>query len=211
MVIMESKTLSELKQKEKEARRQLILNAAIELFSSQPVTKVSIRDIAKKAEISPALIYRHFDDRDELFVEAFVKQSENMISSFTKNVKDKEKGTLELEKVGEMFVTYLLDHDDFFQMMTHFMMDAVLKEKVLNDFNNNMRKLLATFDDSFQDNGVREQIRLHSQALFSALNGIVITYRNYPGRSEEEIREHIIKLATFICEKFKLRNDREDN
>lgn len=194
-------SLSELKKQEREARRQLILQAAIDLFSTQSVSNVSIRDIAKKAGISPALIYRHFEDRDELFVEAFLKQSERIITTFEEMaLKNK---TLTIEEVGQSFVSYLLDNEDFFQMMTHFMLDSVLKEEVTGDFNDNMRRLLTTFDTSFCNSGIEDSIRLHSQALFSALNGVVITYRNYPGRSKEETRKHVINLTNFICSKFK--------
>lgn len=193
--------LHELKKQEREARRQLILQAAIDLFSTHSVSNVSIRDIAKKAGISPALIYRHFDDRDELFVESFLKQSEKIIHTFNEMI---EKNDIHsIEKVGQSFVSFLLDNDDFFQMMTHFMLDSVLKEDVMEGFNENMRKLLEIFDTSFKHSGIREEVRLHSQALFSALNGVVITYRNYPGRSNEETRKHVLHLATFICSKFK--------
>src|SRR5699024_6865645 len=102
--------LHDLKQMEKEARRKLILDAAIELFSSQLVSNVGIRDIATKAEVSPALIYQHFKGRDELFVEAFIKQSEKMISEFEDQMA--QNGTRSLENIGEVFVNYLLDHDD---------------------------------------------------------------------------------------------------
>ncbi|KAA0566691.1 TetR/AcrR family transcriptional regulator [Bacillus sp. CH30_1T] len=195
------KTLSELKEKEREARRQLILSAATELFSSQPISKVGIRDIAKKAGISPALIYRHFNDRDELFIEAFFMQSEKIASAFERLIQEEEQRST--QKVGELYVTFLLENDEFFQMMTHFMLDHVIREEAMEPFDKSMRRLLAAFDASFEGMEIKEDVRLHTHAFFSSLNGVLITFRNYPGRSEEEVRKHIFRLTEIICSKFR--------
>lgn len=196
----ENNTLGRLREQERLKRRELILQAATELFSTQSFSKVSIRDIAKQAGISPALIYRHFDDRDELFVEVFLVQSERMTSVFAETLENRDESSL--YRIGEKFVSYLLKHELFFQMMTHFMLDAAMKESGLQKFNDNMRRLLTIFDEVFINMGRTEDIRLHSQAFFAALNGIMITYRNYPGRSEAEIRKHIQALTKVIAEKF---------
>jgi AcrR family transcriptional regulator len=198
--VTEKLTLSDLKRQERDARRQLILDAAMELFSSRSISNVGIRDIAKKAGISPALIYRHFEDRDELFVEAFFKKNEEIITIFERMIEEKEDVTT--EKIGESFVRFLMDNDDFFQMMTHFMLDSVMRDDAIEQFNHNMRRLLAGFDSAFESSGISEEVRLHSHAFFASLNGVMITFRSYPGRSEEEIRKHILHLTRFISLKF---------
>ncbi|OAO77506.1 helix-turn-helix domain-containing protein [Geobacillus sp. FSL K6-0789] len=68
-------TFHDLKEQEREARKQLIIDAAIRLFSQKSISNVGMRDIAKEAGISPALIYRYFKDRDDLFVTAFLYTS----------------------------------------------------------------------------------------------------------------------------------------
>ncbi len=198
--VEEKKTLHSLKAQEKEARRQLIIDAAISLFSKRPISDVSVRDIAKQAEISPALIYRHFQDRDALFVEAFVKKSEDIIKGFERMMD--ENGQMNAEEVGVEFVSYLLDNDLFFRMMTYFMLDTNINEKSLHNFNENIRRLLGMFDEVFKDKKTESDIRLHSHAFFAALNGVLITYRQYPGRTEKQVREHMIQLAKIIGKQF---------
>jgi len=198
--VTEKSTLNELKEQERLVRKKLILQAAMELFSTNQVSNVSVRDIAKKAGVSPALIYRHFEDRDELFVEAFLKQSDAILSAFEKIIKESK--TVSVETLAETFVTYLLDNDDFFQMMTHFMLDATLKNEALQTFNKSMRRLLDIFDTVFKNSGIKDNVRTDSQALFSSLNGLMITYRNYPGRSKQETKEHVLNLTKVISSKF---------
>lgn len=49
-------------------RRQVILNAAAELFSEQGYDRASIRDIANKAGLLAGSVYHHFASKDELYL-----------------------------------------------------------------------------------------------------------------------------------------------
>ncbi|WAA11702.1 TetR/AcrR family transcriptional regulator [Fervidibacillus halotolerans] len=193
-------TLKELKEAERESRKQLILTATLNLFGKKQISEVSIRDIAKEAGISPALIYRHFHDRDELFLEAFLLKSEEMITAFDSIISKRR--NVSIEEIGKEFIHFLLNNPLFFKMMSYFMLDYSLREEHLDKFNTTIRELLAIFDKGFEENGLKENIRLHSHAFFSSLNGVMITFYNYPGRSEEEIRNHIERLASLIGKLF---------
>lgn len=59
---------------EREARRSIIPDAAVDLFVCKSFKQVSMRDIAKQAGTSPASIYRYFKDQDHLFVEALFRE-----------------------------------------------------------------------------------------------------------------------------------------
>lgn len=196
----EANTLKNLKETEKEMRKQLILDATLTLFGKDHISEVSMRDIAKEAGISAALIYRHFKDRDELFIEAFILKSQEMISTFEHTILEKE--IILVEDIGKEFVHYLLHNPLFFKMMTYFMLDHTLLEDHLERFNNTVRDLLAFFDTGFKENGLKHDVRLHSHAFLSALNGIMITFYHYPGRSEQEVEQHIEKLTSLISSLF---------
>lgn len=194
-------TLSQLRKNEREVRKNLIIDAAISLFARKSFKNTSIRDIAAEAGISPASIYRYFSDRDELFVEALLREGKDIIVSVEKLLL--ENGDFSIEKISDGFVNYLLDHDTFFEMMTHFMLDGNISEKSLAKFNEAERYLINTFDEIFIKMGVDENVRLVSHAFFASLNGIIITFRKYPGRSEEEVKKHIRRLAVITAGIFK--------
>lgn len=192
----ENNTIKDLQEAEREARKQLILSATLVLFGEKQISKVSMRDIAKEAGISAALIYRHFKDRDELFIEAFVQKSKEMIAAFETTITNQQ--IVSIEKIGKEFISYLLKNPLFFKMMTYFMLDHTLMEEHLIRFNETVRELLSIFDQGFKHSGLDTDIRLHSHAFFSALNGIMITFHHYPGRSEEEVKSHIERLTSLI-------------
>lgn len=199
-MVKENNTLKSLKATEKEMRKKLILQATLTLFGEKQISEVSMRDIAKEAGISAALIYRHFKDRDELFIEAFILKSQEMITTFEHTISEEE--IILVEDIGKEFVQYLIHNPLFFKMMTYFMLDHTIVEDHLTRFNTTIRELLAIFDTGFKQSGLKKDVRLHSHAFFSALNGIMITFHHYPGRSEKEIKDHIERLTSLISSLF---------
>lgn len=189
-----------LKENERETRKKLIIESSISLFARKSFDTVSMRDIALVAGISPASIYTYFEDKDDLFVEAFSYKAEEICRSLEKMI-DQNKG-MSLENIAVNFVNYLFEHDSFFQMMTHFMTSGTIKESSLARFNETERHLLNLFDQSFERMGVTRNVRLLSHAFFASLNGVMITFTRYPGRSKEEVKKHINRLAILLANVF---------
>ena len=61
--------ISERREREKTERRKTILSCARELILSQGVQRVSMEDIAKRAELSKATVYLYFSSKEILFNE----------------------------------------------------------------------------------------------------------------------------------------------
>ena len=55
----------------KEERKKQILEHTAKLVASKGFKSVSIRDIARSADINEALIYKHFSSKDELLIEMY--------------------------------------------------------------------------------------------------------------------------------------------
>lgn len=59
--------IPERKEREKEARRRQIQQAANELFLHKGFNSTTMEDIANKAELSPGTIYQYFKNKEELY------------------------------------------------------------------------------------------------------------------------------------------------
>src|SRR5208283_907370 len=121
---MKKNTFADLKANEKKARQDVIIDAAERVFAVKPFSKFSIRDIAREAGISHASIYRYFPDQQSLFVEAFLHGAEEITVILDSIIRNSEKKLL--EKVARIYLTYLIDNDQYLRMMTHFMLDGSL-------------------------------------------------------------------------------------
>jgi AcrR family transcriptional regulator len=193
-------TFVELKNNEKKARQDVIIEAAKRVFAVKPFNKVSIRDIAGEAGISHASIYRYFPDQQSLFVEAFLHGAREITVILDEIIRKSKTKTI--EKVAEAYLTYLIDNDQYFRMMTHFMLDGSLSAEMIDKLNASERLIFDQFDILFRKLNMPEPVRPLSHAFFAALNGVLITFRNYPGRRIEAVRQHMHHIAQVIVSKF---------
>lgn len=166
----------------------------------KPFNKVSIRDIAREAGISHASIYRYFPDQQSLFVEAFLRGAKEIVKFLAEMIRVSDGG--DIEKVSEAYLAYLINNDQYFRMMTHFMLDGSLSTEMIEKLNAAERQIFDQFDIMFRKMKAAEPVRPLSHAFFAALNGVLITFRNYPGRSKEEVHQHMQHIAAVIALKF---------
>ncbi len=195
---LKDKSFNYLKESERGARRDIIIAAAERVFGGKPFDQVSIRDIAREAGISHALIYRYFPDQQALFVEAFLRGADRIVE-FLRLAIDESEGA-DIGKVTEKFITFMIENDMYFRMMTHFMLDGSLAMEQIERLNTMERQLLDQFDRLFENCGSEK--RLQSHAFFSAMNGILISFRNYPGRDRKEVAAHMLKLGRIVAARF---------
>ncbi|MEW6112165.1 MAG: TetR/AcrR family transcriptional regulator [Thermodesulfobacteriota bacterium] len=193
--------LVEIKQQERETRRRLILAAAQRLFAEKDFRCVTVREIAKTAEVSIGTIYNYYANLDDLLFDVFLKGSEEITERL--EVERQRDQPCSLDRLCEIYIEYLNENMTFYQMIGHFMLGGILASGATEKLNLVMRALMERIDAILIAEGVKSETRLHSHALFSALNGIMISYARYPGRSRDEIRSHTKRLARLIARRFK--------
>jgi AcrR family transcriptional regulator len=196
-------TFQKLRKEERETRKNLIVNAAMDLFSQKDFHKIGMRDIAKRAGISAAAIYRYFPSRDDVFVEALVRHMKVVEELFEKKVKA---GQTSLEELAMGSVDYLLENESVFQMMGHFMITGQIQQKALDRYNTMQRNFLDILEKVNNQTDIGMNNRLVTHAIYASVTGVVMSFKNYPGRSPEEIKRHIHRLVRIITSVFSTGN-----
>jgi AcrR family transcriptional regulator len=191
------RTLQDLKEIEREARRDLILETARRLFSERDFRSVTVREIAARAGVSPGTIYRYYQNLDELFLEIFLAGAREITRRIDLNRQGKMGWSL--ARFCEIYVGYLNDNMTFYQMMGYFMLGGRLSADTTQKLNTTMRELMDRVEMVVNEAGIAGDTRLVSHALFSAMNGIMISYAQYPGRTLDEVRRHTLRLAAVVA------------
>ena len=191
------RTFAGLKEEERKARQHIIVDAAERVYGKKPFEEVSMREIAQEAGITVSSIYRYFPNQQSLFVEAFTLGIREIIARTEKQIASDK--TYSLHDFARMYVDFMVEHDHYFRMMTHFMLDGRLSGRPLRKLNQTARAILDQIDRIFAQTGISGSTRLYSHAFFAALNGILISFRKYPGRDPEEVRRHMEKLADVMA------------
>jgi AcrR family transcriptional regulator len=195
-------TFQKLREDERETRRELIVETAMDLFQSRPVSEIGMRDIAKRTGISAAAIYRYFPSRDDILVEAIIKHIQAVEERLEQRLQTSQSS---LEELAIASVDYLMEHESLFQMMGHFMVTGRANPQALEKFNTVQRYFFNLLDKVNRQAGLGERHRLYSHAIYASIVGVVMTFRNYPGRSKEEIRRHVDRLTRLVADAFLLR------
>jgi AcrR family transcriptional regulator len=197
---LHAKKIVDLKLKERDARRKLILETARDLFAKKDFLQVNVREIAKAAGVSVGTIYNYYADLDELFLDVFLKSAEEITQ-----ILDMENRTasLSIERLCRIYISFLSENMTFYQMMGHFMLGGKLSSTSTEKLNQMMRLLMDRIEAVVRSRGFNRETRMISHALFSALNGIMISYADYPGRNKDEVQRHTMKLAELVAGVFK--------
>jgi AcrR family transcriptional regulator len=201
-MMADPRTFAQQKEKEREAKKGIIVRAAIGVFSEKSLREASLRDIAEAAGISHPTIYRYFEDKQSLFVEAFAQGAEELIDRL-ESVLDSQPPESLLEALAETFMGYLLEHEHYFTMMTQFMLDGSLSADSVARLNTSMKAFLDTLEKGVRLAGGAGNPRYLAHSFFASLNGILITFHKYPGRSREELTEHMKTLTLIYTQMFR--------
>ena len=186
-------TFAGLKEQERKTRKRIIVDAVERIYSRKAFDKVSMREIAAEAGIAVSSIYRYFPDQQSLFVEAFIRGTNEIIRLADDHIRN---GKIQnLSDFARIYVDFLIANDHYFCMMTHFMIDGGLSGKPIERLNKAARSVLDQFERVLKNSGINIDARLYSHVLFASLNGILISFRNYPGREPEDVKRHMERLA----------------
>ncbi|MFW5993419.1 MAG: TetR/AcrR family transcriptional regulator [Desulfohalobiaceae bacterium] len=193
-------TFMQLKQRERALRRDLILDAALQLFAQRPFHEIGMRDIADEAGISPASIYRYFSSRDDILAEILgyaveegrQRQQERLQNSAT-----------DFEDVAQGIVDFFLEKESTLQMLSHFLLREEVDEEAREKFKAVRQHYLGEFDQILVRMGYEGgNVRLFSNAFFASMLGIALSFRNQD-QNPEETKKHIRRLARLSAIVFK--------
>lgn len=191
---------NDLKRNERDARRRLILDAARDLFAVRDFKNVTVREIARSAGVSIGTIYNYYDNITELFLDVFLINARQI----SRRIEDEYRSSPpSLHRLCDLYIRFLNDNMTFYQMMSHFMLaGGELPAAAAQRLNRVMRELMDRIDDSLRACSLSAPDRTVSHALFSALNGVMISYARYPGRTPSEIKTHTLRLASVVADIF---------
>jgi AcrR family transcriptional regulator len=109
--------ISERKEREREGVKDLILNAAREIFLSEGYENTSIRKIATRIEYSPGIIYNHFKDKNDLLLALHDKAFECKMDALFHSVQHIADPMERLKTTGRSYLTYGIENPQDYDLM----------------------------------------------------------------------------------------------
>jgi len=189
-------TLIRLKEKERELRQTLIIDAARQVFGKKTDDRVSMIEIAKAAGIAKSSIYTYFKSQEALYAQIACQDARVFIKGLKNRIDKKDKNVV--KTAIEYFLDYYIGHEAQWRMITHFALHGNADMGSVEKLNAIGRELMDVFEAVFIRSGGKTDTRLLSHTLFACLSGVLISFRNYPGRSEQERIVHMKKIGAVL-------------
>ncbi|WP_321416458.1 TetR/AcrR family transcriptional regulator [uncultured Methanomethylovorans sp.] len=106
--------------REKEQRRNTIIDAAEKLFFSRGFDNVSMEDIAKEVELGKGTLYLYFKSKDSLFFAIIFRRWMDLGESITEKVSHGKTGLEKVQIMIRSLIEYARENADYTDMFTTF-------------------------------------------------------------------------------------------
>ena len=110
----------ERKEREKEQRRNDILDAAEKVFFKKGIEQATMDDVATEAELSKGTIYLYFKSKEELYIAIGIRAHRALRRMFEKAVSPGRPVMDNILKVGKAFIKFAGNKPDYFKTLVHF-------------------------------------------------------------------------------------------
>ncbi len=109
--------IKERKEREKEARREEIIDAAEKIFFENGLAASTMDQIAEAAELSKGTLYLYYPSKEDLFLAVCLRGTAIMYSMFQKAVSTGEPTLVQISNIGEAYLEFFNKYRNHFRSL----------------------------------------------------------------------------------------------
>ena len=110
-----SMSIAERRAAEKAQRRDSIVDAGEDVFKEKGFEKSTMADVAARAQLSRALLYVYFKDKDDLTIAVKARAMRRLREMFEVAAASKTGGIEKINAIGRAYLRYSVDHPMYFE------------------------------------------------------------------------------------------------
>jgi TetR/AcrR family transcriptional regulator len=198
------------REREKEERREALIDAAERVFDTRGRSAVTMDDVAMEAQYSKGLLYKYFQNKDDLFEAVSLRGHRRLLAMFEEAVASGETGLQQISAIGRAYIRFAKAYPVYFEaLVAHSTGEPSLDTQTYSAMTERAAdEILRLVQDVIQrgvdDGSLRPNLDVAQTAflLWGALHGLVVTatFKNVLGRHDLEperfLRESLQFLAT---------------
>ena len=109
----------ERKEREKEQRSKVIVDAAEQLFFSKTYDEITIEGIAKKAQFAKGTLYLYFKSKEALYYAVALRGVSVMNTMFNEAASQKKNGLEKAFAIGEAYCAFSDKYPEYFRVLVN--------------------------------------------------------------------------------------------
>ena len=111
-----------------EVRREQLLDAATQVFAERGYEGARVEQIADAAQVSPGLLYRHFEGKQELYAEILQLANRELMEHLAQAAAPKRPSSERVREGLDAFFTFVEDHRALWQMLMKDVLEPEIAE-----------------------------------------------------------------------------------
>jgi AcrR family transcriptional regulator len=124
--------IHERKEREKEQRREDILDAAQRVFFEKGLAAATMDDIAETAELSKGTLYLYYKSKEDLYLTVMMRGMQLLYDAFSEVANSVSAPAHMLPRLFEAYLGFFNSHRDFFRMM-HYLQAPQFHKQISED------------------------------------------------------------------------------
>ncbi len=181
-------------------KKELILKAAMKVFSEKGFHEASVDDVANLAGVGKGTVYRNFPSKQDLFLALIEWGFNSLISEIVAKTKNIEDFLKKIEIAIETYLVFFEHKRNFYRVLIQ--ERSIFREKIERQFKKKYLAHLYLLEDYFK-RGMKAGVfkKLDSQSASIALVGLInsLIYKWLISEKEYSIKkEKKIIMATFF-------------
>jgi AcrR family transcriptional regulator len=151
--------IPERKEREKERRKEEILDAAHRVFVEKGLTTATVDDIAAAAELSKGTLYLYFNSKEDIYIALMMRGLQMLHANFNNIIVGETSVVRILHRMEGAYIDFFNNDRQFFRMLDSAYRPTVHKEistEMRNTYSSESQKNWAQIIELF-NRGVREK------------------------------------------------------
>lgn len=179
--------IAERKEREKEQRRSMIIDAAERVIFSNRIDTSTMDQIADEAELSKGTLYLYFKSKIDLYLAIQERGMGILSDKFARVIAEKRKGIDLLRRFGQVYFDYANEYPNYFSAEMYCRSQEFVEEVLNSDqFQATREKrvelveyLLRAIHIGIQDGSIRRDVNpaALSLMLYASINGMIQVYQ----------------------------------
>ena len=164
--------IQERKEREKERRREEILDAAQRVFVEKGLTIATVDDIVTAAELSKGTLYLYFESKEDIYLALMLRGLRLLRSTFSEIISRGNSVVLTLQQLDEAYKDFFRTQKHYYRMMNsyhqanvHGQVSEGMKSEYAAESGKNWQQIIDLFNRGVREGKIRDDVNPIDMAI----------------------------------------------
>ena len=164
--------IQERKEREKERRREEILDAAQRVFVENGLTVATVDDIVTAAELSKGTLYLYFESKEDIYLALMLRGLRLLRSTFSEIISRENSVVMTLQQLDEAYKDFFRTQKHYYRMMNsyhqanvHGQVSEGMKSEYAAESGKNWEQIIDLFNRGVREGKIRDDVNPIDMAI----------------------------------------------